>query len=231
MRRYSIFLVAIPVATICVALGFWQTGRLLERRARNAEVRAAMTLPPLRLEDRPIAVEASRPVTGIGRFDYQRQIVVDARVMEGRPAVIVVTPLLLDDSTAVLVERGWAFSPDARTVALDQLRESDSAKVTGWVQPAGPATTTASDSAWPKHVQRADPRAVAAAYPYRLLPYVVRRAGPVHADGMRPLPLADLGDGPHLGYAVQWFAFAGIVLIGSFLLFRKEGAVRGGRRR
>ena len=190
-----------------------------------------MTLPPLRLEDRPPAVAASRPVTGTGRFDYGRQIVVDARMMEGRPAVIVVTPLLLDDSTAVLVERGWAPSPDARAIALDSLRESDSVKVTGWVLPAGPTTTTPADSAWPKHVQRADPGAVAAAYPYRLLPYVVRRTSPVHASGMRPIPPPELSDGPHLGYAVQWFSFAVIVLIGSFVLFRKEGADRGTVRR
>src|SRR5688572_18165973 len=99
MPRYSVFLVSVPVAAVCAGLGVWQLSRLGERRAHNVEMGAAM---------------AERTVTG--RFDYGRQVVVVARVIRGSPAVIIVTPLILADSTAVLVERGWLPSPDARTV-------------------------------------------------------------------------------------------------------------------
>jgi surfeit locus 1 family protein len=37
----------------------------------------------------------------------------------------------------------------------------------------------------------------------------------------RRLPPPELTNGPHLSYAIQWFSFAAIVLIGSFTLFRR----------
>ena len=36
-----------------------------------------------------------------------------------------------------------------------------------------------------------------------------------------PLPLPDLTEGPHLSYAVQWFIFMTIALIGYPLVLRK----------
>src|SRR2546428_9648425 len=40
-------------------------------------------------------------------------------------------------------------------------------------------------------------------------------------------PAPELGDGPHLSYAIQWFAFAGIVIVGMGALLRKQASSRG----
>jgi len=39
-------------------------------------------------------------------------------------------------------------------------------------------------------------------------------------------PAPELGDGPHLSYAIQWFAFAGIVILGMGALIRKQARDR-----
>ena len=41
-------------------------------------------------------------------------------------------------------------------------------------------------------------------------------------DVLTPVPVPDLGDGPHLSYAVQWFLFAAVAVIGYPLLLRRQ---------
>ena len=37
-----------------------------------------------------------------------------------------------------------------------------------------------------------------------------------------PAPLPELTEGPHLNYAIQWFAFATIAAVGYVILVRRE---------
>jgi cytochrome oxidase assembly protein ShyY1 len=37
-----------------------------------------------------------------------------------------------------------------------------------------------------------------------------------------PAPLPELTEGPHRSYAIQWFLFAAIALVGSVLLARRD---------
>jgi surfeit locus 1 family protein len=224
MRRYSVFFLAIPVAAVCVYLGLWQLSRLKARRVHNTSVRAVMALPPLDLVAATDQVEPFRSVKVAGRFDYSRQIVVDARVMDGIPSVIVVTPLELGDgNSAVLVERGWVPSPDAHTVNLGPLEEDGTASVVGTVVAAGPDIPALPDSTWPKHVQWPSPASLASLYPYRLLPFVVARTGAAsRGTALRPVAPPELTDGPHLSYMVQWFSFAVIAIVGSVFLYKKQ---------
>ncbi|MBI4420714.1 MAG: SURF1 family protein [Gemmatimonadetes bacterium] len=228
MRRYAIFVVSIPVAAICARLGFWQLSRLQERRALNATLEANQALARLDVAESPGALPPFRPVTARGGWDYGRQIVVQGRAFEGVPAVVVVTPLVLADGYAALVERGWVPSPDARRVDLAVLAEEDSARVEGAVIPLGAPSVGGREppAEWPKYVRQADPVVLAPLYPYPLLPYVVRRTNPA-APGpvarlLRPVPIPEPSNGPHLAYAIQWFAFAIIAMVGSVALFRRE---------
>ena len=223
MRRYSVFFVALPVAALCVGFGLWQLGRLRARRAHNTSVRAVMALPPVDLVRATEPVEAFRSVRATGTFDYSRQIVVDARVVDGIPGVIVVTPLELGEGRAVLVERGWVPAPDAHTVNLGPLQEDDTEAVVGTVLPAAPDVPSPADTTWPKHVQWPSPASLARVYPYRLLPFVVARTGaPSRPTALRPVAPPELTDGPHLSYVIQWWAFAAITIIGSIFLYRME---------
>jgi len=227
MRRYAIFLIAIPLALVSVRLGFWQLSRLHQRRALNASLKTAMAQPPIRLNERPGRVEPFHPVSVTGRFDYERQLVVDGVSQQGMPGVIVVTPVMIADSDAVLVERGWIVSPDGRTVDVARVRETDSATIQGFAVEPGPDAGLAVGEEWPRHVLRPSPTAVARLYPYHLLPYLVRRSDPpALGSPLRPVPLPELTEGPHLGYAFQWFFFAAVALVGSVVIYRREKGVQ-----
>jgi cytochrome oxidase assembly protein ShyY1 len=61
------------------------------------------------------------------------------------------------------------------------------------------------------------------------LPVVVqlKTSAPGDDPSLAPIPLPELGDGPHLSYAVQWFLFAAVAAVGYVLLLRREAASAG----
>lgn len=70
---------------------------------------------------------------------------------------------------------------------------------------------------------RLDVRRAAEAVPYPVAPFYVRATEPV-VDGppFRPLPPLDIDEGPHLGYAIQWFAFASIAIVGAGIYIARD---------
>ena len=51
---------------------------------------------------------------------------------------------------------------------------------------------------------------------------VVLQAAAADGGGLAVVPPPDLGEGPHLGYAVQWFLFAAVGLVGYPFLLRRR---------
>src|SRR5260370_11341124 len=103
------------LAVGCVRLGVWQLDRLRHRRARNAALASARALPPLELRGMlPLDSVRGRRVWARGIYDYTHERLAHGRSYEGIPGVDLVTPLQLarGDGSAVLVDRGWAPSPD-----------------------------------------------------------------------------------------------------------------------
>jgi surfeit locus 1 family protein len=58
--------------------------------------------------------------------------------------------------------------------------------------------------------------------PYVLLPFILQETGLAAPRGLpRRWPALVLDNGPHLGYAIQWFSFAVIIVVGTGALLRK----------
>lgn len=232
MKPYVLLGAALVTAVVCVRLGLWQLRRLDERRALNATRVARLALPPLEVDGRRglDAALTDRRAVAEGRFDFARELVLVGRSFRGVPGVRLVTPLRLVDGSALLVERGWVPSPDGRSIDVASYREPEQARVTG-VLLDGSATDEPPvpvDSAWPHYMRRASPAALRRAYPYPLLALVLRRTAPpdVAPHGLRLVPLPQLSSGPHLSYAIQWFAFATIAIVGSVTLVAKSRPAR-----
>ena len=115
--------------------------------------------------------------------------------------------------TAVLVIRGWVYTPDAKVVDFAYWRERDSASIEGYVLPfASAAPEPDSVAGAPRAFRQFDRARLAARVGSPLAEYyVVMTSGGAAADST-PSRLGDpvLTDGPHLSYAVQWFLFATI---------------------
>jgi surfeit locus 1 family protein len=219
-RRLVIFAaLALAGAALFVRLGFWQLDRLHQRRRRNAVVMARIAVAPVDWSALPHDTTARyRRVRLVGAPDYDHEIVLVGRTREGSPGVNLVTPVRVAGSdTAVLVNRGWVYSPDATTIDQRRWREGDTLRVEGYVE----AFTTGGPGDLPAHqwlARRLGYRAVSARLPYPVAPvYVVAVAAgrPTRADAVARLPLPTPDEGPHLGYALQWFSFAVIAVVGA----------------
>jgi surfeit locus 1 family protein len=198
---------AVVVAAVCVRLGLWQLDRLKQRRARNAEIASAYRLPPLVADSvRRDSAPRFRRLLVSGRWDYAGETTIPGRTRSGSPGVHIVTPLTLTSGARILVNRGWVYSPDARTIDVPRWHEGDYGDFIGYVDELPPSIRVPDEA--------------------RLYVVALADSGSRTAEvGDRPvrLPVPAFGDeGPHFNYAVQWFSFAAIALIGTPIVVRRQ---------
>ena len=139
------------------------------------------------------------------------------------------TPLQLDNGALVIVNRGWVYAPDAMTIDESKWREhaGDSVTVDGYAETWSghqPSVSTGRVGV----IRELDSAAVAKAVGAPILPYYVAQTSDSTPSPDRPVRLGEpvLDDGSHRGYAIQWFSFALIAVIGGVLLSREEIARR-----
>ena len=205
------------VALVCARLGVWQLDRLRDRRASNMSALAARSAPEVRIAGTtPMNPSLDgRMVWAEGHYDHTHDVVLRGKAYDGSPGVEIVSPLVLEDgSTAVLVNRGFVPTPDAVTVQTDSVRELGKVRVRGTAleMPSGNGKPLARSggTTW----ARLDRDALRGSMPYQLAPWYIRQspdtALPRFPRRLEPLPL---NDGPHLSYAIQWFAFAAMTIV------------------
>jgi surfeit locus 1 family protein len=211
---------------VFVRLGFWQISRLRERRARNAVVEHRMALPLTAIDSVPTG-EEHRLAYVDGQPDFEHEFVQSGRSYNGSPGVYIFTPVRVPGRpAAVLVNRGWVYSPDARTVDLGKWRETRT-HFTG--RTAGYATADAArnTSITGRSLRELNGRTIGTLIPYRVEPPILVSRDSMGDGTPQRLPDPVLDDGPHLSYAIQWFAFATIAVVGAGIVVsrsRREGA-------
>lgn len=216
-------------AVVFLRLGFWQIQRLHERQAWNAAITHARLSNPRPLIELPSDTTLShyRAATVTGQFDYEHELIHSNRTRRGSPGVEFLTPVrIAGKDTAVLVNRGWVYSPDGATTDQRRWREGDTAHLAGYVELVR-TDTGVSQSTQPHVVRRISAAEIAARIPYPVSPLYLVAIGDT-ADlkhpARRDLPVLD--DGPHRGYAFQWFSFALIAIGGAGIVVQRERAKR-----
>lgn len=209
-----------------VNLGSWQLRRLDERRERNDLIRDRQEQSAVPVEDvlepadgdDAVAEARYRPVTATGEYDADGTVVVRNRTLDGVPGAWLVTPLVLDDGDSVGVVRGFVRLGD----------DGDPASV---LPPEGEVTVDGVvinpdgiDGTGPRDLEPQLDR------PDTLPGLLLADEASVDAEGadaLAPVPLPELSEGPHLSYAVQWFIFSSIALIGYPLVLARVVRRRG----
>ena len=239
VKRTALLILAVLVAAVCVRLGFWQLSRLHEKQALNARLRTALAAPPGDLAAADAALARGTDSLRFGRyrvrgtFDETRQFLLMGRVHDGEPGVEVITPLApAGGGTAVLVDRGWIPSFDAATAKPGQFPAAGLQELTALAEPLLRGRAAGRPTPWRRveldvwSVVHLDADSVAVRLPYPVRPYVLRALPePVQSSGGPARSEVKFFDETvHMSYAGQWFAFAAIALIGSFLLARTKPA-------
>ncbi|HLB08867.1 MAG TPA: SURF1 family protein [Gemmatimonadaceae bacterium] len=243
MKRRNVLaaILAIVTALSFSRLGVWQLQRLGERRARNDALASRLHTPALPLSQLPADSAGAhwRRALATGSYDFDHQIVLSGRTHDGSPGVQILTPLHPESGgPAVLVNRGWVYSPDAASVDLGKWDEPPHATVSGYVEDfvhggRGIARLPSHTNAW----TRLDADELRAAFPFPIAPYYLveldtlaayRAAHELPTVTPVRLELPQMDDGPHLGYAIQWFTFAAVALVGVGTLIAQD-ARRGPR--
>jgi surfeit locus 1 family protein len=225
-RKWILSIVAVVFAAICIWLGFWQLGRLSARRQANAVLAGRRSAPEVELDSLPgdTATAHFRRVHLRGAYDHGQEIILTLRGRNGSPGVNILTPLLRPGKdTVVLVNRGWVYSPDGMTVDTKPWREADTLNGNGYVEtfptkgPFAPA-----NPARPRSFRRLNRAELTKLFPFPIANYYVVLTDSSGSPSVPPrVELAPLDEGPHRNYAIQWFSFAAISIVGLVIFIRR----------
>jgi surfeit locus 1 family protein len=226
LRKWILTIFAISFAAICIALGFWQLRRLSARRQTNAMLASRRIAPRVELDSLPRDTAAAhfRRVHLRGVYDHAQEIVLTLRGRNGSPGINILTPLLrANRDTAVLVNRGWIYSPDGMTADTRPWHEADTLNGAGFVETfptKGPFAPP--NPARPRSFRRLDRAELQKAFPYPIANYYVVLTDSAQSSNVPPrVEPAPLDEGPHMLYAIQWFSFAVIAIVGLVIFIRR----------
>lgn len=228
---------ALALATVMALLGFWQLSRYEARSEINARIDAADPANPTTLDHvvprpRPGQEVGPAPPPGgdwsvvsvTGRFDPEREVLVRNRTVAGRVGYEVLVPLVLPDGAAVIVDRGWVAPSGQGAAERPQVPPVPAGQVTvvGRVRTSEDGARGVERHQGVLQTRRIDIEALAPHLPYPLYRAYLLEEAPSDPS-LTPIPVRYENAWLNGGYAVQWWIFAGMVLVGFGWLVRREG--------
>ena len=224
-RRWLLF--ALIVACLCWAtwwLGEWQFHRLADRKESNRIIRTNEERSPAPVDTvlaRGRAVDADqewRIVTATGTYDTNDTVIVRYRTLDGASGIDVVVPLVTGDGSALLVDRGWMASDNQGTSPKDvPAPPSGRVTVQGWVRADATGSSTEVDD---QSTRAVSSKQIGQAL--RLPVYggfvQLKSEDGKPADGLQPVEMPELDNGPHFFYGLQWWFFGVLAFVGFFYL-------------
>jgi cytochrome oxidase assembly protein ShyY1 len=221
-RRWVAFaLVVVALVYGTTWLGNWQFDRLTDRKADNSVIRANETKSPVPVAEvlapgREVAHDDEwRLVEATGTYAADDTVVVRYRTRDGVSGIDVVVPLVTPSGTALLVDRGWLETEPSGSDRGDiPAPPSGTVTVTGWVRADGTGDSTAVDDLSTRAVSSARIGDALGREVYG--GFVELRAEDGEpADGLAPVELPELDNGPHFFYGLQWWFF-GVLAVAGF---------------
>lgn len=202
---------------IFLILSYWQASKGFEKQNLENEFIQSLKLEPKKL------THASKQwdlVSLEGSFDFNKEILIDNKILSGKKGYTVLTPFIpqLKDFSTFLVDRGWTenpykpsnepnsnievirgilFVPERNFVVGDELASID----------------------WPRIVQQKDILFLESVYEDKLESYLIK-LDPANPNTLTYVSLvpSKISSDKHFGYAFQWLLMA-VVLAFVFIRF------------
>lgn len=226
-RPFWVFshLFVLAAIVVFVNLGLWQLRRLDDRRATNAEIEAVMDAPVITLYTATDidGLPTYHPVVVSGRLVEPDLARVVNRSQWGVAGEHVVGIVQLDDGSRLAINRGFVALGDDRPLPG---ASGDPVTVGGWVrntveQERFGATDQGTSPLMPRFNTAMVAERLGSEVPSNWLQVApdLTLSTPAFPD---PVPLPPLTDGPHLSYALQWFAFSIMTVLFYGAMLRRE---------
>lgn len=143
-RTLVILLAAVLTMALTARLGVWQLDRADQKAAMQTQIderarQPALVGRELAADDAGAGLQVGRTASLSGRWLADRTVYLDNRIMLDRVGFFVVTPLMLDDGTSILVQRGWVPRDAAQRTKLPALSTPTVAVEVGGRLAAGPS--------------------------------------------------------------------------------------------
>lgn len=224
--------VVLVLSIVFVNLGMWQLRRLEERRLANTVGESRFEAEPV---DAALLVSAAgsdldslshHRALATGTFVPESEVLIRSQVYREVAGFDVITPLLIEDGSAVLVNRGWVPLEMDEVPVAAAAPPAGVVTVEGWLAPTqirkalGPSDPEGGQL---MALNRVDIDRIQEQVPFPLLPMYLVAMGEQGSE--LPVPLAPPtfhDEGSHLAYAIQWFSFLVIGLVGYGFLIRKS---------
>lgn len=230
-------LLVIAAFGVLIRLGIWQLDRLEWRRSFNARVTSQMQAETFDLN-------ASQPLESLydmeyrsvivtGTYDFNHEVLLRNQVWENLLGYHVLTPLIIDGTDwVVLVDRGWIPFEDGTPASRSKYQEPGKVTVQGMIRRGQekPDFGGVADPTLAPGETRLDAWNVVNVVRIQqqsglnMLPVYILQ-GPESGWTKMPyrsLPEIEISEGPHMGYALQWFTFAAILGLGYPFFLRRQ---------
>jgi surfeit locus 1 family protein len=227
-RKWMLATLLVLIAVgVMIRLGIWQLDRLKQRRVFNAHFLEQAESPTLMLNEKSITQNLNlmeyRQVTVSGVYDHTNETAISNQSWENRAGVHLLTPLKITGTeTAVLVDRGWIPLEDYKVGNWDKFSESGLVNISGMIRLSQEQSFGGKPDPTPlpgeslKAWNFVNINAISKQIPYPILKiYIQQSPDPARTElPYRTQPTIEISEGPHLGYAIQWFIFATILGVG-----------------
>jgi surfeit locus 1 family protein len=224
--------VVLVISVVFVSLGMWQLRRLDERRLANTVGESRFEAEPV---DATLLVSAAgsdldslndRRALATGVFVPESEVLIRSQVYREVAGFHVITPLLTEDGSAMLVNRGWVPLEMDQVPVTAAPPPTGEVTVEGWLAPTqerrAPGPRDPEDGRLVA-LNRVDIERIQDQVSLPLSPVYLVAMGEWEAELPIPVDPPTFDDeGPHLAYAVQWFSFLAIGLVGYGFLIRKS---------
>jgi surfeit locus 1 family protein len=220
--KWLFILLTLLVLAIFLRLGFWQLERANEKDILEQSFMTGQNAAPITLDALPEDPAKLRylSVTVTGEYDNQHSFLLDNKIHDHKVGYEVLTPMrIAGDRRLVLINRGWIPAPRQRAILPSLGNIAGEQRITGaiYISPKKPFTlekdTAETNITWPYRIQVLDIPKIEAALGVSVYPFVLQLA-PDQAHGfVRDWQPISMPSHKHLGYAVQWFTFALVLII------------------
>lgn len=231
MAFHAMVLILVPAF---IWLGFWQLDRAEQRSAavnlqRDNVAADAVPVGELASVGEEVAADDRwRTVEATGTWDQDNEVLLRNRDGSEGVGFHVLTPLVSEDGTATLVNRGWIErgenaqdTPDAPPVPEGEV------EVTGRLQIGETEENTGlrnRDGMPEGQIMFVDVDMLADELPYPIYGGYVELTGqdPVPDPAPERIALQEEDTGMSASYAVQWWVFTAVAIVGWVVLIRRE---------